>query len=69
MTIAQCLLRPYGARRLHVVVALVVLILIVLACAGMSPDWVAAAAATIALALHPSTDVQQRGEGSSPRSG
>ncbi|MFH8613063.1 hypothetical protein ACH4D5_36905 [Streptomyces sp. NPDC018029] len=50
MTVPQCVNAPddgraHGANELHVIVITVTITVIVLACAGVTPDWIAAAAA------------------------
>ncbi|MYW62485.1 hypothetical protein GTY65_00050 [Streptomyces sp. SID8379] len=39
--------RTHGANEWHVIVITVTITVIVLACAGVSPDWIAAAAAVL----------------------
>ncbi|MEV1079904.1 hypothetical protein AB0I98_16905 [Streptomyces sp. NPDC050211] len=50
MNIALCLSDDDGARGWRVIVAAVLILVIVLSCAGVSPEWVAASAALIGLA-------------------
>lgn len=54
MTVPQCVDAPdggraHGAEEWHVVVITVTITVIVLACAGLSPDWITAAAAVVAV--------------------
>lgn len=39
--------RAHGAERWHIVVITVTITVLVLACAGLSPDWITAAAALV----------------------
>ncbi|ATL26079.1 hypothetical protein [Streptomyces formicae] len=55
MTVPQCVNAPddgraHGAREWHVVVIAVIVTVIVLAHAGLSPDWIAASAALVGAA-------------------
>lgn len=52
MTVPQCVDSPgdgpvHGAQRWHVIVVTVTITVIVLACAGVSPDWLSGAAALV----------------------
>ncbi|WP_405655728.1 hypothetical protein [Streptomyces sp. RK9] len=53
MTVPQCVDAPdggqaHGANAWHVVVITVITVVIVLACAGVTPEWITAAAAVCA---------------------
>ncbi len=54
MTVPQCVDSPdggraHGAEQWHVVVITVTITVLMLACAGLSPDWITATAAVIAV--------------------